>query len=149
MARLFPEAVILHVRRDPLETCLSIFRQEFNKHWAFAHRLADIGHYYCYHENLIARWHRELPGRITTVQYEELAGNFETTARRLVETCGLEWEPACLEFQRFERPIATFSSVQAREPVVLAAGRARRYREHLAPLVEALECTGWRSPPNP
>lgn len=139
IAHLLPRAVIVHVRRNPVETCLSIYRQEFNKHWTFAHRFADIAHYYEHYARLVSHWERTLSGRFVTIQFEELAGNFQIAAPDLLQACGLEWESQCLRFQETQRPIATFSTVQARDPVRLGSGRADRYQKHLASLAEALE----------
>jgi tetratricopeptide (TPR) repeat protein len=142
ITRLFPDAAIIHVRRNPVETCLSIFRQEFNKLWTFAHRLSDIGHYYGQYALLMAHWERHAPGRVTTIQYENFAGGFEQGAANLVAACGLGWEPQCLEFQRTQRAIATFSTVQARDQVAVRNGRAGRYAQDLGPLLEALTAGG-------
>ncbi len=139
IARLFPDAVIINVCRDPVETCLSIYCQEFNKHWAFAHRLADIGHYYGHHARLVAHWERALPDRFVTIQYEHFVENFERAAPALVQACGLAWEPRCLQFQSTPRAIATFSTVQVRDPIRLGERRADRYAKHLAPLLAALK----------
>ncbi len=140
--RLFPNAALIYVRRNPLETGLSIYRQEFNKHWVFAHQLADIGHYYGHCARLAAHWDRVLPGRITTIQYEDFVGDFANMAQALLEACGLDWDPRCLEFQKTQRAIATFSTVQAREPVRNANGRAAHYEKHLPALVSALQEAG-------
>jgi tetratricopeptide (TPR) repeat protein len=142
IARLFPDAVMIHVRRDPIETCLSIYCQEFNKHWAFAHRLEDIGHYYGQYGRLVAHWAQALPGRIVTIEYEDFVENFESSAQALVEACGLAWELQCLQFQTTPRAIATFSTVQVRDPIKLGESRAERYAGHLAPLMMALERGG-------
>jgi tetratricopeptide (TPR) repeat protein len=142
ISQLFPDATIVHVHRDPVETCLSIYCQEFNKHWAFAHRLEDIGHYYGHYLQLAAHWEQALGKRLITVEYEDFVENFERAARSLVESCRLEWEPACLQFQHTERAIATFSTVQVRDPIQLGESRAERYAEHLAPLMSALEQAG-------
>lgn len=142
IARLFPQAAIIHVRRNPVETGLSIYRQEFGKPWSFARRLQDIGHFYGLQARLMHHWDRRLPGRIVTVQYEDFAADLERGARQLLEAVGLPWEPGCLEFQRAGRAIATFSAVEAREPVVVRAGRAIRYNRHLAPLIAALTAAG-------
>jgi tetratricopeptide (TPR) repeat protein len=142
ISRLFPDATIVHVRRDPVETCLSVYCQEFSKHWAFAHRLEDIGHYYGHYASLAEHWERTLGARFVTVQYEDFVENFEPAARGLVEACGLEWEPECLEFQRAGRAITTFSTVQVRDPIQLGEPRAERFAEHLAPLLTALEEAG-------
>jgi len=141
IARMLPNAVIVHVRRNPVETCLSVYRQEFNKHWTFTHRFEDIAEYYARYAQLVARWERELPGRFMTIQYEDFITDFANAAPRLVQACGLSWEPQCLEFQKNPRAIATFSTVQARSPVALSS-RAQRYEKHLGPLVAALEVAG-------
>lgn len=141
IAQLFPDARIVMLRRDPVETGLSIFRQEFSKHWEFAHRLADIGHFYGLYARLIEHWQRAYPAQVKAVQYEDFIADFEREAQELVQFCGLEWEPQCLDYQRSPRPIATFSSIDARDPI-RESRRADRYRAHLAPLVAALEEAG-------
>ena len=142
IARMLPNAVIVNVRRNPVETCLSVYRQEFNKHWTFTHDLADIADYYGRYAQLAAHWERTLPDRFITVQYEDFVANFASAAPRLVQACGLSWEPQCLEFQKTPRAIATFSTVQARSAVALGNGRAQKYRNHLGPLLAALEAAG-------
>lgn len=142
IARMLPNAVIVHVRRNPVETCLSVYRHEFNKQWTFTHDLVDIARYYRRYAQLAARWERTLPGRFVTIQYEDFVTNFESAAPQLLQTCGLSWEPQCLEFQKTPRAIATFSTVQVRSPVTLGNGRAQKYQKHLEPLVAALEAAG-------
>ena len=142
VARMFPDAPIVWMRRDPVETCLSVYRQEFNKRWGFVHRLADIGHYCGLHERVMAQWMARLPGRIIEIRYESLAADFAHQAQALVEAAGLAWDPCCLEFQASERPIATFSTVEAREPVTVRRGRAARYRSQLDELLAALAAEG-------
>jgi tetratricopeptide (TPR) repeat protein len=143
IARMLPDAVIVHVRRNPVETCLSIYRQEFNKHWTFTHRLADIAEYYVRYARLVAHWERVLPpGKLITIQYEDFVADFANAAQKLVQACGLEWEPQCLEFQKTKHPIATFSTVQARSAVALGNGRAQRYEKFLGLLIAALDAGG-------
>jgi len=142
VAKLWPQAVMVHVRRNPLENCLSVFRQEFTKHWAFAHRLEDIAHYYGHYARLVSHWERTLGGRFVTIRYEEFVQDFASAAPELVRICGLEWEEQCLHFQDSPRAITTFSTVQAREPVRLANGRAAKYARHLERLKAALENAG-------
>ena len=91
---------------------------------------------------LMAHWQQQLPARIMTIQYEELAGDFSPGARQLVESIGLAWEPRCLEFQRTERAVATFSTIEARGPVSVRNSRAVSYIRHLGPLIDALEAGG-------
>ena len=142
IARLFPDAPIIHVRRNPIETGWSIYHHEFTKFWTFAHRLEDIGHFYGQYARLIAHWQRTLGRRFVTVQYETLVADFEREVRRIVASCDLDWDPRCLEFQGADRAITTFSAVQAREPVTLRNGAADTYRTHLEPLVRSLEAAG-------
>jgi hypothetical protein len=142
IAQLFPDAVILHLRRDPLETLLSIWRQEFAKSWAFTHRLEDLGHYYGEYARLMAHWEQAFPGRIVTLRYEDIASDLGAAAPRLLEACGLDWDPQVLDYASLERPIATFSTVDARGPVSVRRGRAARYIAHLGPLVDALRAAG-------
>lgn len=142
IARLFPEATIIYVRRNPLETCLSIYRQEFNKAWTFVHELSDIAAVYEHHALLMREWQLLLPGRFKTIQYEPFVADFESEARGLITACGLEWDASCLDFQRAERPIATFSAVEARDPVSSRNVRVARYRGHLQPLIQELVARG-------
>jgi len=142
IARMLPNALILHVRRNPVETCLSVYRHEFNKQWSFTHDVADIAGYYGRYAKLAAQWERTLPGRFVTIQYEHFVNDFETSAPQLVQACSLEWEPQCLEFQKAPQAIATFATVQVRGPVALGNGRAQKYQKHLGPLVAALEAAG-------
>ncbi|HKR35532.1 MAG TPA: sulfotransferase [Steroidobacteraceae bacterium] len=142
IARMLPNAVIVHVRRNPIETCLSVYRQEFNKHWSFTHDLIHIADYYRRCAQLAARWERTLPARFVTIQYEDFVANFTSAAPQLLQACGLSGEPQCLEFQKTQRLIPTFSTVQVRSAVALGNGRAQKYQKHLGPLVAALAAAG-------
>lgn len=140
--KLFPQAVILHLRRDPLETLLSIWRQEFGKSWAFTHSFEDLAHYYAEYMKLMMHWDRVFPGRVITLRYEHIASHFADSAKQLIELCHLDWRAEILDFARSDRPIATFSTVAARAPVELRNGRALRYAHRLEPLVAALRDVG-------
>lgn len=137
--RLFPDAVVLHLRRDPVEACFSVYRNEFNRSWTFAHRLADIAHHYLRGEMLAAHWAETFPTRFHTLQYEAFVDDFANAAPALVTRCGLAWEPRCLEFQRSPRAIATASAVAVRGPVANGNVRAAEYARHLGVLIEALQ----------
>lgn len=140
--RLFPHAPIIHIRRNPVETGLSIFRQEFSKFWSFANDLEAIGHYYGQYTRLMMHWDEAYPGRVVTIDYETFAGDIASEGRKLAEAIGLFWDPAMDDFQKAKRPIATFSTVQAREPVSVRVGKAGDYGDRLAPLTEALAKAG-------
>ena len=146
IARLFPDAAIVLVRRDPVETCLSIWRQEFSKYWQFVHRLEDLGTFYGQHARLAAHWERTLPGRVIPVRYEEFAADFANAAPALVRAVGLDWEPACAQLRDSPNAIATFSAVDVRDPVSVRNRRAALYAKHLGPLVDALRANGVEPP---
>ena len=135
-----PNVRIVHVRRDPLDTCLSCFSKLFAQDQLhFAYDLAELGRYYRAYARLMEHWRAVLPpGRMLELQYEELAADPEPHARRLLAHCGLEWNAACLRFHETRRPVRTLSAGQVREPLFLRSiGRARPYQEWLGPLIEA------------
>ena len=136
---LFPRARIIHCRRDPLDTCVSCFFQNF-ENINFASSLEDVGSYYRQYERLMAHWREVLPGRMFEVRYENLVANQETVSRDLIAYCGLEWDERCLAFHKNPRPVHTASMLQVRRPIYRSSiGRWIRYAGHLQPLLEALD----------
>ena len=140
--RLFADARIIHVRRSPMETGLSIFRNQFVKSEQYANSLEDIGHYYGEYARLMAHWQHVAAGRYTTIQYEDFIREFETASPALLAACGLDWEPACRNFWESRRVISTISTMQVRRPLTKPSARAQAYASHLAPLSAALESMG-------
>ena len=136
--QLFPDARIIHVRRNPMDTGLSIYRNQFSKALQFANRLEEIAHYYGEYARLMAHWERVAAARFTTIQYEDFVRDFETAGPALLAACGLEWEPAWRNFWESKRVIGTISTVQARRPLESRAGRAEHYGARLKPLRDAL-----------
>jgi tetratricopeptide (TPR) repeat protein len=136
-----PNARIIHIRRDPIDTCLSCFSILFAHDQFFTYDLAELGRYYRAYATLMEHWREVLPlGQMLEVQYEELVTNFEPLARRIVAHCGLEWDDACLEFHKTQRPIWTASVDQVRRKIYLSSvGRWRPHDGLLRPLSEALE----------
>jgi len=134
--RLFPGAVIVHCRRDPRDTCLSIFATQFAQGQHFAYDLAELGAYYRAYVALMAHWRRVLPsGMLIEVDYEALVSDFDHAAQRLVAACGLPWDDACLAFHRTARPVRTASVNQVRQPLYgSSVERWRPYARHLKPL---------------
>ncbi len=140
MHLMLPNARIIDARRHPLDSCLSCFRQLFARGQTFTYDLTEIGEYFLQYQRMMDYWEEVLPGRVLTVQYEELVTDFEPQVRRLVEYCGLPWEDACLEFHQTDRPIRTASSEQVRQPVYTGSiGFWRNYESHLGELIEVLE----------
>ncbi len=137
---LFPAARVIHCRRHPVATCLSIFQHDFTHMSGFANDLVELGRYYRLYERLMEHWQATLPaGFIETVDYEALVEAPETWSRRLIGFCGLEWEANCLEFHKARRQVKTASFTQVRRPIYRQAiAHWRRYESHLDPLFEAL-----------
>jgi hypothetical protein len=136
-----PRAPIVHVRRDPLDTCFSCFTTLFKEDIAYTYDLGELGRYYRAYEKLMRHWLGVLPEHhVLEVQYEDLVSDFERQARRIVAHCGLKWDDACLSFHRTERPVATASVAQVRQPLYAnSVARWLDYEEFLAPLFAALE----------
>lgn len=137
---ILPNAKIVHIKRDPLDTCLSCYANLFAQAIDYSYDLGELGRYYRAYGQLMDHWRAVLPpGAMLEVSYETLVGDFEPQARRIVEYCGLSWDPACLSFHKTKRVVHTLSSVQVREPVYARAiGRAAPYAAWLDPLREAL-----------
>jgi tetratricopeptide (TPR) repeat protein len=135
-----PNARIIHVRRDPVDTCFSCFSLLFSGNQSFAYDLGELARYYRGYAALMEHWRSVLPpGVMIEVQYEDLVADLEGQARTIVEHCGLPWEDACLAFHKTARPVKTASSVQVREPVYRTSiGRWRPYETFLQPLIQAL-----------
>lgn len=137
---ILPNAKIIDARRHPLDACLGCYRQLFARGQTFTYDLTDIGEYYLQYQQMMDHWHEVLPGRVLTVQYEELVTDFENQVRRLTEYCELPWEDNCLHYYDTERPVRTASSEQVRLPIYTRSiDRWRRYEKHLGELIEILE----------
>jgi tetratricopeptide (TPR) repeat protein len=135
-----PNARIIHLRRDPVDTCLSLFTHLFTNGLGWSYDLGEIGRNYRAYASLMEHWRAVLPpGAMLEVRYEELVADFEPQARRLVAYCGLDWDDRCLSFHKAERPVWTASLAQVRQPIYRAAiGRSQPYLPMLGPLLEAL-----------
>lgn len=137
---ILPNARIIDARREPMDTCVSCFRQLFARGQPFTYDLVDIGEYYLQYRRMMDYWHTVMPGHVLTVQYEELVGDFENQVRRLLAFCDLPFEENCLRFYETERPVRTASAQQVRRPLNSEAiGRWRHYEQHLDVLKEVLE----------
>ena len=139
LSLILPNAKVIDARRHPLDACLSCYRQLFAKGQAFTYDLTEIGEYYLQYQRMMDHWHEVLPGRVLTVQYEEVVADFESQVRRLLEFCGLPWEEACLRFYESERPVRTPSSEQVRQPIYdRSVGHWRHFAGHLDELVTVI-----------
>ena len=146
IAAALPNAKLICLRRDPMDTCLSNFRQLFalsSRNYDYSFDVLDTGRYYLLFDSLMAFWREHLPGRILEVSYEDVVENQEANTRRLLEFCELPWNDACLRFEENEAPVATASAVQVRAPMYRTAmQRWKRYEPQLAELRKLLEDAG-------
>ena len=118
-----PNARIIHLGRSPLDTCLSIYFQDFHAAHAYASDLDDLAHYYRHYLRIMEHWRAAIPEKsILEVSYEELIDDPEAWSRRMLEFApGLPWDPRCLDYQLTERRINTFSRWQARQKIQIIA----------------------------
>jgi tetratricopeptide (TPR) repeat protein len=138
-AALFPDARFVHVRRDPMDTCLSIYREMLGEMHSYAHDLHDLGHFYQLYEQMMEHWSETLGNRLHEVVYEELVREPRQEIRRLTEFCGLPYNPACLAFHETERMVKSPAAAQVRLPLYSdSIGSWKRYAGQLQPLLGIL-----------
>jgi tetratricopeptide (TPR) repeat protein len=135
-----PSARFIHLERNALDTCLSIYFQGFSAAHPYATDFGDLAHYYHEYRRLMAHWRRVLPPHtLLEVRYEDLVDDPEGWTRRMLAHIGLPWDPRCLEFHRTDRPVLTASNWQVRQPIGKGSvDRWRRYERFIGPLREAL-----------
>jgi tetratricopeptide (TPR) repeat protein len=140
IALMFPNAKIIHCRRDPLDTCMSCFTTPLvARNHAYAADLTSLGLHYREYMRLMQHWQSVLPSPMFESSYELMTEEPEQQSRQLVDFVGLPWDPACLSFHEQEGSVQTISRVQVRQPLYRSSvGRWRRYDSHLAPLKSAL-----------
>jgi len=130
---VFPAARIVHCRRNPIDTCLSIYFTHFGVAKDFAYDRKNIVSFYEQYDRLMAHWREVLPkDRLIEVNYEELVADRESVARKLISFCGVDWNDACLRHEKNERAVTTASMWQARQPIYTSSvERWRRYEPWL------------------
>ena len=135
---LFPNARVIHCRRDPMDIGMSCyFRRLHSVQWAWS--LESIGAYCREYERLMDHWRKVLPSRMYEVQYEQLVTDPEAISQELIDFCGLPWDNRCLEFYKNRGAVKTASRIQVRQPVYTTSiGRWKNYKTHLEPLKKAL-----------
>jgi hypothetical protein len=138
---ILPEARIIHVRRDAIDTCLSCYSKIFKAaNLPYTYDQTELGLFYRDYDKLMAHWRTSLPAtHFFEVDYEAVVDDLEGQARRMIAFLDLPWDPACLEFHRTKRPVRTASVNQVRKPIYRASvGRWRAHAAALRPLLEAL-----------
>jgi Flp pilus assembly protein TadD len=133
---VLPNAKFIHMRRHPIDTCLSIYFQNFDAKHTYANDLEDLAHYYREYLRLMDFWRQVLPaGSVLEVPYEGLVQDPEGWARNMLEFINLPWDANCLEFHRNTRIVDTSSKWQARQKIHRSSvERWRHYEKHLGPL---------------
>jgi tetratricopeptide (TPR) repeat protein len=137
---MMPNAKIVDARREPMACCFSNLKQLFASGQEFTYSIEDIARYYRTYLELMRHWDAVLPGRILRVCYEDVVEDLEGNVQRILEFCGLEFEPACVEFYKTERSVPTASSEQVRQPIFRdGLFQWRNYEPWLGPLKDSLD----------
>ena len=136
----FPEAKIVHMKRDPVAICWSIYKNYFkNFGHGYSHNFEDLVAYYSLYEDLMAFWREFYPSQIYDMSYENLTTNQEVEIKKLLEYCGLEWDENCLNFHTNDRAVRTRSALQVRKKMYQGSSDAwKKYEAHLKPLINGL-----------
>lgn len=137
---IFPKAYFIHIRRHPLDCCLSAFFRNFNKNsQPYTNDLADLGMVYAMYCQLMEHWHNVLPVKILDVVYEDIVDDMEGQARRVIDFLELPWDDNCLKFYESKKVVKTASLQQVRQPIYKTAMESwKKYEKHLGPLARAL-----------
>ncbi len=136
---MLPNARIIDARREPMACCFSNLKQLFANGQEFTYSIEDIARYYRTYLELMRHWDEVLPGRILRIQHEDVVDDLEGNVRRILNFCGLEFEPECIEFHKTERSVRTASSEQVRQPIFREGlDQWTNFEPWLEPLKEAL-----------
>lgn len=143
IAKALPHAKLVHMKRDPVDTCFSNMRTIFTREADYSHDQVEVADFYKAYSDLMAHWHEAMPGRILDVEYEALVAEPEAQARRIADYCGLAFRSEMLQVERSTGAVATASSNLVRKGIVRNRGGAwRTYEAHLGPLVDRLGAHG-------
>jgi hypothetical protein len=136
---MLPNARIIDARREPMACCFGNLKQLFANGQEFTYSVEDISRYYRTYLELMRHWDEVLPGRILRVHHEDVVADLDGSVRQLLDHCGLEFEPACIDFHKTRRSVRTPSSEQVRQPIFRdGLDQWRKYEPWLAPLKAAL-----------
>jgi len=145
IAAVMPDAKIIHCQRDAVETCFSIYKQNFSGTHAYSKELVELGSYYNLYEQHMEAVSGQFDGRIYAANYEQMVSDSESQIKALLEFCGLDMESACLMFHKNKRTVRTASIAQVRQPIYKDAVKASKpFEAQLAPLIETLQAKSGR-----
>ena len=136
----FPEAKIVHLKRDPIATCWSIYKHYFKSNGnGYASNFDDLSSYYLMYKGLMDFWHKTFPNQIYDIFYEDLTLSQEKETRKLLNYCDLSWDDRCLNFHKNTRAVHTTSGFQVREKMYQGSSEAwRKYEQYLEPLISKI-----------
>lgn len=137
---VFPNAIIIHCNREPIDNCLSIYKKNFaTDNYRFAYNLETLGKFHNLYKTLMQHWQDTFPNSVYQVHYEKLVSNPEQEIRDLIQACGLEWQETCLEFNKNKTIVKTASAAQVIKPIYKSSVKLwKHYEGNLAPLLNAL-----------
>ena len=138
---MFPDAKIIHLKRNPIATCWSIYNQNWNGNgYGFSYSFDDLVSYYELYSELMNFWHKKFPGKIYDMSYEDLTNNQEEETKKLIKYCELEWDENCLNFHKNKRAVKTASLLQVREKMYQGSSEAwKKYETYIQPLIKGLK----------
>ncbi len=140
IVKLFPNARFIHIQRNALDNCLSLYFQGFNPSHSYSTRLDQLGKYYLEYTRLMAHWTSKFTDSILTVQYEDIVENTEQQTRKLLAFCEMPWSESCLTFYKSNRFVKTPSYDQVRQPIYRSSiGRWKNYSDYISPLRNTLK----------
>jgi hypothetical protein len=138
--KAFPEAKIIHLKRDAMAICWSNYQRYFpSEVMGFQYDMEDLARFYISYSKLMNFWHEQFPSQIYDINYEFLTTNQENETKKLLAYCNLEWDENCLNFHKQKRTVKTASALQVKEKMYQGSSEAwKKYESHLKPLIHEL-----------
>ena len=138
--RALPNARMIHIRRDPMDSCYSIYKALFLSPYPYSYDLEELAAYFVAYYRLMEHWRLAMPGAILDVDYEDIILDHEKEIRRIIDWCGLPWDPACLDYRKTRKAITTLSAPQVRRGIYSSSvGKWRHFEQQMAPVRKYLE----------
>ena len=139
ISTILPQAKIINIKREPLDSCLSCYFQYFAQVMPFSRNLTYAGQYYRDYLRIMEHWEEVLPGKVLTINYSDMVDDHEGTTRKMLDFIGLDWDESCHKFQKVERSVKTASSWQVRQPIYTSSlARWKNYAPYIGELITAL-----------